>query len=79
MRKLRGADVVINDGGFVLVLADRRQIPFWWKEFPKLSVATRSQREDWRWIADGLGIRWPQVDVDLEVEGLVTNSGVHTK
>ena len=33
--------------------------------------ATPEARKDWRLIADGVGIHWPQVDEDLSVEGLI--------
>ena len=38
--------------------------------FPRLRNATRKQRAHWQLIGDGIGIHWPEVDEDIEVESL---------
>ncbi len=52
-------------------LADGREIgvPLEW--FPKLRDATHVQLNNWRWIGDGLGIHWNDLDEDLSIEGFL--------
>jgi hypothetical protein len=54
-----------------VTLADGRELaaPLEW--FPRLRDATPAQREHWRFIGRGHGIRWPDVDEDISVEGLL--------
>ena len=54
-----------------VVLADGREIlaPLQW--FPRLVKATSEQREQWELIGDGVGIHWPLIDEDIEVESLL--------
>lgn len=58
--------------GFVRVtLRDGRVLatPMSW--FPRLSEATEAQLADWRLIGRGEGIRWPSLDEDISVAGLL--------
>jgi hypothetical protein len=52
-------------------LVDGRQVrvPVTW--FPRLDAATQAQRERWELLDEGRGIRWPLVDEDLTVAGLL--------
>ena len=52
-------------------LADGRTIsvPLAW--YPRLVHATPEERDNWQLIGDGQGIRWPDLDEDLSVEGLI--------
>jgi hypothetical protein len=54
-----------------LRLADGRElaVPLAW--YPKLSAASREQRNHWRWIGDGIGVHWPDIDEDLSVRGML--------
>jgi anti-sigma factor ChrR (cupin superfamily) len=54
-----------------VALADGRTIctPLEW--FPRLRDATPAQRANWRLIANGVGINWPDVDEDLSVGGML--------
>lgn len=63
--------VEVTDDELVVWLVDGRRIaaPRVW--FPRLLHATPQARTDWRLMADGVGIHWPQVDEDLGVEGLI--------
>lgn len=52
-------------------LSDGREIavpPDW---FPRLKDASQAQRENFRLIAGGVGIHFPDVDEDVSVEGLL--------
>ena len=64
-------DVRFTTDALVVVLADGREVsaPLQW--FPRLLHATPKQRAKWELIGDGLGIHWPLVDEDIEVESLL--------
>ena len=40
-------------------------------EYPRLVYATQEERNNWELIGEGQGIRWPDLDEDLSVEGLI--------
>jgi hypothetical protein len=52
-------------------LADGRTItvPLAW--FPRLAHASPAERDNWRLIAGGEGIHWPDLDEDISVESLL--------
>jgi hypothetical protein len=52
-------------------LADGRTIavPLVW--FPRLAYGTPKERLNWRLIAGGVGIHWPDLDEDISVESLL--------
>ena len=54
-----------------LVLDDGRElsVPINW--FPTLRDATSEQRNNWRFIGDGEGIHWDELDEDILVENLL--------
>jgi hypothetical protein len=56
---------------FVVHLEDGRSltVPLEW--FPKLRTATAEQRDRWELIGPGLGLRWPDLDEDISVAGLL--------
>jgi len=64
-------DVSFTEDALHVVLADGREIsaPLQW--FPRLLKATPEQRAEWELIGDGIGIHWPKVDEDVEVESLL--------
>jgi hypothetical protein len=64
-------DIRFTKDALVVVLADGREVsaPLQW--FPRLLHATPKQRAKWELIGDGIGIHWPQVDEDIEVESLL--------
>ena len=55
----------------IVSLVDGRKVivPLVW--FPRLSVASRTQLENFELLGDGEGIHWPDVDEDLSVAGLL--------
>ena len=60
------------DGPIVFVgLSDGRTVgtPIAW--YPRLRWASEAQRENWRLIAEGEGVHWPEVDEDLSLEGML--------
>jgi Protein of unknown function (DUF2442) len=44
-------------------------VPLEW--FPRLRDATPEQRRHWQLIGPGFGIRWPEIDEDISVAGLL--------
>ena len=64
-------DVTCTDTWLRVLLADGREIaaPLDW--FPRLRVATPSQRANWRRIGEGVGIHWSDIDEDISVAGLL--------
>ena len=64
-------DVSFTEDALHVVLADGREVsaPLQW--FPRLLHATAEQRALWELIGDGIGIHWPLVDEDIEVESLL--------
>lgn len=54
--------VVLSDGGEI-------SAPLQW--FPRLLNATSEQRSRWELIGDGIGVHWPEVDEDIEIESLL--------
>ena len=44
-------------------------IPLAW--YPRLVHATQEELDNWELIGEGQGIRWPDLDEDLSVEGLI--------
>ena len=64
-------DVAVTEGALTAKLSDGRAIsvPLAW--YPRLEHATEEERANWRFIGDGQGIHWPDLDEDVSVEGLL--------
>lgn len=67
----RASHVAVRRGFLVVYLVDGRRlsVPVEW--FPRLHRATQSQRDEWELLDEGRGIRWPSVDEDISVAGLL--------
>ncbi len=67
----RVAAVEIDDEKLSVALNDGRTIivPLLW--YPRLASATQSQRKNWKIAGGGYGIHWPDIDEDLNTEGLL--------
>jgi hypothetical protein len=68
---VRALDLAFTEDELMVSLADGRRIivPLAW--FPRLLHANAEARNDFRWIGDGVGIHWPQLDEDLSVAGFL--------
>jgi len=68
-------NVEFTDDMLIVELIDGRTIsaPLIW--FPRLTQASKVEREDWELLGDGEGIHWPKIDEDLSVAGLL--AGAH--
>ena len=64
-------DVLVTEDTLKAELSDGRTIsvPLAW--YPRLVHATQEERNNWELIGTGQGIRWPDLDEDLSVEGLI--------
>jgi hypothetical protein len=67
----RAIDVSFTKTAIHFVLADGREIsaPLEW--FPKLRDASKEERDNWRFIGNGIGVHWPSIDEDIAVKTLM--------
>ena len=63
--------VTITEDSISVDLADERTIaiPIAW--YPRLYHGAPIERANWRFIGDGVGIHWPDLDEDISVETLI--------
>ncbi len=61
----------ITNDTLIVDLSDGRSIsvPVAW--FPRLLHGTASERGNWRFIGNGRGIHWPDLDEDISVDNLL--------
>jgi hypothetical protein len=64
-------DVGVSDEALTVELNDGRtlSVPLSW--YPRLWHATPEERNRWRFIGNGLGVHWPDLDEDISIEGLL--------
>jgi len=64
-------DVRVSEEDIIGFLADGRtvNVPLAWSW--RLSEASRKARQNFQIIGGGQGIRWPDVDEDISVEGML--------
>lgn len=67
----RITSVTVTDDTIIAQLADGRSIsvPLVWSW--RLADATPEQRANWRLIGGGEGVRWPDIDEDISVRGML--------
>ena len=67
----KAQNVSVGDDTLAVDLSDGRTIsvPLAW--FPRLLHGTPEERSNWRFIGDGEGIHWTDLDEDISVEGLL--------
>ena len=70
--------VCFTEDSLVVDLIDGRciSVPLTW--YPKLLNASPKERALWEICGGGYGIHWPEVDEDLNVEGLLRGSPAPT-
>jgi len=70
-RTTPAVSVSVTSDTLVVALADGRtlSVPLAW--YPRLAHGSPAERANWRLIADGAGIHWPDLDEDLSVAGLL--------
>ncbi len=64
-------EIEVTDEAISAELSDGRRIsvPLTWSW--RLSDATTEQRTNYRLVADGVGVHWPDVDEDISVQGML--------
>jgi len=63
--------VTVNEESLTVDLSDGRTIvvPLAW--YPRLLHSILEERNNWRLIANGEGISWPDLDEDISIENLI--------
>ncbi len=64
-------DANVTEDTLTAELSDGRTIsvPLAW--YPRLVHATQNERSNWELIGEGQGLRWPDLDEDISIEGLI--------
>ncbi len=67
----KAEDIAVTDDTLTVDFADGRSIsvPLAW--YPRLLHGTSKERNNWRFVGNGEGFHWPDLDEDLSVEGLL--------
>lgn len=68
----RATAVRLTDDALIVDLADGRTVsaPLAW--YPRLMQASQQERANHRFIGDGEGIHWPDLDEDVRVENILS-------
>jgi hypothetical protein len=71
MQAVNALRVTLTEDSLAVDLSDGRTIsvPLMW--YPRLLHGSPRERNNWRLIAGGEGIHWPDLDEDLSVEGII--------
>lgn len=64
-------NVKVTEDTLIVDLSDGRTISVPLEWFPRLVHAALEERNNWRFIGRGHGIRWEDIDEDISVEGLL--------
>jgi hypothetical protein len=70
----RAQNVRFSDTALIVDLADGRTISVPLEWYPRLHYGTLTQREVWEFIGQGEGIHWPELDEDIEIDGLIAGA-----
>ena len=64
-------NVTVSDETLTVGLDDGRvlSIPVSW--YPRLMHGSREECDNYRFIGNGLGIHWPDLDEDISVQGVI--------
>ena len=71
LQAVTAEEVRISADTLAVELSDGRTIavPLDW--YPRLAHGTVAEQNNWRPIAKGLGIHWPDLDEDISIENLL--------
>jgi len=71
IRNVKAQNVIVTDEALTVDFTDGRTIsaPLAW--YPRLMHGTPQERNNWRLIGNGEGIHWPDLDEDIEIEGML--------
>jgi len=70
-REALAQNVSVSEDTLTVDLQDGRtvSVPVAW--YPRLLHGSSAERKNWRFIGNGLGIHWPDLDEDISIEGLL--------
>jgi hypothetical protein len=71
IRAVNALKVTVTEDSLALDLSDGRtvSVPLMW--YPRLLHGSPRERNNWRLIAGGEGIHWPDLEEDVSVEGII--------
>jgi len=71
LTEARAQHVIVTADTLVVELIDGRTIsvPVAW--YPRLAHGTSAERSQWRFVGEGEGIHWPDLDEDISIDGLL--------
>lgn len=64
-------NVSFTEYAMLVSLSDGREVSVPLEWFPRLRDATSEQRNNWRFIARGIGMHWEEIDEDIAVTTLL--------
>lgn len=69
---VKATNLEVSEDSLKVYLEDGREItvPIEW--FPKLRDASNEEKNNWRFIGNGIGIHWESLDEDISVKGLLS-------
>jgi len=71
IEKPLAANVSVSEDSLHVDLNDGRSITVPLEWYPRLLHGNAKERNNWRLIANGEGIHWPDLDEDISMEGLL--------
>ena len=71
LRSAQATGVEVTEDSLIVDLSDGRTVsaPLAW--YPRLAHGTPAERANWRLIAHGEGIHWPDLDEDISIESIL--------
>jgi hypothetical protein len=70
-REPAAAQVEVSDHRLTIHLTDGRTISVPLEWYPRLTHASRAERENWEILGEGYALEWPDLDEFIGVEGLI--------
>lgn len=69
---VKATGLEFTEDSLKVFLEDGREIAVPLEWFPKLRNASIEEKNDWRFIGNGVGIHWESIDEDISVKGLLS-------
>lgn len=69
----RISDISVFHDSIVVDLTDGKTVSLSLRGFPRLLGATEEQRDRWRVIDEGMGIRWEALDEELSIDTILAH------
>lgn len=70
-KSIKAKNLFFSDSKMIVFFEDGRElgVPLNW--FPRLKNASQIQLQNWRFIGNGEGIHWDDIDEDILIENLL--------